>query len=97
MDTENLYSEHWLLAYEANIKGWLPSVTSRDHVMADSRFGFLKSNGVEFYELARATQLVPTGISPSLGVVPFFVLPGEGYGDDPAPDGLDGAGEEDNG
>jgi len=94
MDTENLYTEHWLLAYEANIKGWLPSVTSTDHVMADNRFGFLKSNGIEFYELARATQLVPTGISPSLGVVPFFVLPGEGYGDGAEPrDADDGQGE----
>jgi hypothetical protein len=37
-----LYDEHWLLAYEANVKGWLPSVSGTDHVAADPNFGFLK-------------------------------------------------------
>lgn len=25
MSADNLYGEHWLLSYEANVKGWLPS------------------------------------------------------------------------
>jgi hypothetical protein len=31
MTTDALYDEHWLLAYEANYRGWLPSVCG-DHV-----------------------------------------------------------------
>jgi hypothetical protein len=49
MTTEDLHGEQWLLSYEANIKGWLPSVTITDHVNADECFSFLKSNGVFFY------------------------------------------------
>jgi hypothetical protein len=50
MTTQDLYEEHWLLAYEANIKGWLPSAHTGDHVDADPNFSFLKSNGVSFYD-----------------------------------------------
>jgi hypothetical protein len=35
MTQDALYDEHWLLAYEANIKGWLPSLGAADHVAAD--------------------------------------------------------------
>jgi hypothetical protein len=44
-----LYGEEWLLSFEANVKGWLPSTTQVDHVAADSNFGFLKTAGIEFY------------------------------------------------
>jgi hypothetical protein len=50
MTTEDLYGDHWLLAYEANIKGWLPSATSTDNVDSDQCFSFLKQNGVSFYD-----------------------------------------------
>lgn len=50
MTTDDLYREQWLLAYEANIKNWLPSVTGRDHVNRDKCFSFLKTNGVYFYD-----------------------------------------------
>lgn len=49
MIQEELYSEHWLLAYEAFVKGWLPSLTGTDYITADSFFSILKNNGVEFY------------------------------------------------
>jgi hypothetical protein len=49
MSTSELYEDQWLLAYEANIKGWLASVGGGDHVSSDTCFGFLKSLGVEFY------------------------------------------------
>ena len=48
MSADALYDEHWLLAYEANVKGWLPSVSETDHVAADPNFGFLKSRKVFF-------------------------------------------------
>jgi hypothetical protein len=49
MTQGDLYDDQWLLAYEANVKGWLPSVGGGDHVANDLRFGYLKSLGVEFY------------------------------------------------
>jgi hypothetical protein len=55
MSADALYDEHWLLAYEANVKGWLPSVSGTDHVAADPNFGFLKSRKVFFYDQSRAT------------------------------------------
>ncbi len=50
MAQDELYDAHWLLAYEANIKGWLPSAGGGDHVAGDANFGFLKANGVYFYD-----------------------------------------------
>jgi hypothetical protein len=54
MTGDDLYDEHWLLAYEANVKGWLPSVGGGDHVMADRNFSFLKSANVSFYDVTAA-------------------------------------------
>ncbi|KJR44222.1 hypothetical protein UF75_5394 [Desulfosporosinus sp. I2] len=38
MKVEELYDENWLLAYEANVKGWLPSVSGSDYVVTDPIF-----------------------------------------------------------
>lgn len=65
MTPAGLYEEHWLLSYEANIKGWLPTVGGGDHVAADPNFGFLKASGVYFYDTA------PLGASP----IPAPTLP----------------------
>lgn len=56
MTRDDLWGRHWLLAYEANVKNWLPSVTSSDHVTKDPCFRFLKRNGVSFYNV-RASGL----------------------------------------
>ncbi len=50
MTSDELYAEQWLLCYEANVKGWLPSLEGGDHVATDPNFGFLKANGVSFYD-----------------------------------------------
>ena len=50
MTTEDLYGDHWLLAYEANVKGWLPSAGTTDNVDADPCFNYLKKQGVSFYD-----------------------------------------------
>ncbi len=52
MNGDSLYDDYWLLAYEANLKGWLPSVGGTDFVMADPNFSILKTAGVEFYKTA---------------------------------------------
>jgi hypothetical protein len=49
MTTSDLYEEQWLLAYEANVQGWLASVGQGDHVANDPNFAFLKNLGVRFY------------------------------------------------
>jgi hypothetical protein len=50
MQADQLYSENWLLAYEASVKGWLASDDGTDYVAADNFFGILSQNGVEFYD-----------------------------------------------
>jgi hypothetical protein len=61
MTKDGLYDEQWLLAYEANVKGWLPSVGGGDHVNADPGFSFLKNAGVEFY-IRTVNPFVPGGL-----------------------------------
>ena len=68
MTQESLYDENWLLSYEANIKGWLPSSQQGDHVRADPNFAFLKSNGVYFYDQG-------LGAVPPTAQVPLPTLP----------------------
>ena len=68
MSAVGLYDEHWLLAYEANIKGWLPNVGGVDHVGADANFSYLKANGVFFYDEGLATPTVQ-------GQIPMPKLP----------------------
>ncbi len=47
-DASELHDRQWLLAYEANVQGWLPPGTV-DYVGSDPDFVFLKSNSVKFY------------------------------------------------
>jgi uncharacterized membrane protein len=50
MTAEDLYSDHWLLSYEASVKGWLPTVNGDDYVADDPFFSNLKNGCVEFYD-----------------------------------------------
>jgi hypothetical protein len=50
MQAEHLYSENWLLAYEAYVQGWLPSLDGSDYVDADAFFGVLSKKDVRFYD-----------------------------------------------
>jgi Reverse transcriptase (RNA-dependent DNA polymerase) len=65
MTKGDLHDKQWLLAYEANIKGWLPSRSGRDHVAADSDFGFLKANNVYFYDTQKFTSAKIHKVFPS--------------------------------
>jgi hypothetical protein len=47
--SDQLFSENWLLAYEAFVKGWLPSADGSD-IRTDQFFGLLAAYGVEFYD-----------------------------------------------
>ena len=59
MNADELYAEHWLLAYEALAKGWLPSASGVDYVSSDVNFRFLKDRGVEFYDVSRTSIHTP--------------------------------------
>jgi len=54
MTAPSLYTENWLLAYEAYIKNWLPKPTN--FVEADDFFKDLFDNGVEFYDTTRQAE-----------------------------------------
>lgn len=64
MNQDSLYDDHWLLAYEANVKGWLPSQGGGDHVSADPNFQFLKAAGVSFYDVTMAVPDAPGAPAP---------------------------------
>lgn len=51
MSEDGLRSHMWLLAYEADIKGWLVSPAA--HVDNHSHFKVLKNRGVYFYDLKK--------------------------------------------
>ena len=49
LNPEALYSDQWLLAYEANLKGWLIPKDNNNYVEKHDNFSILKSNNVYFY------------------------------------------------
>lgn len=51
MTGENLYSEYWILAYEALIRGWLPSKNGDDYIENDPFFKVLKLYNVKFFDM----------------------------------------------
>jgi hypothetical protein len=70
MTADALYEKHWLLAYEANIKGWLPNGAGTDYVVNDANFGFLKQNNVFFYDSALAAPAPPAPAQVPLPTLP---------------------------
>lgn len=50
-----LYSENWLLAYEAVKKGWLTTPTP--YIVNDAFFNELQNRNVEFYDVAKDVSL----------------------------------------
>lgn len=74
MTGEDLYGDRWLLAYEALVKGWLPSLNGVDYVGVDPRFSILQNAKVEFFDGNMIAGVVPTGVAPSVGVAPIFSL-----------------------
>lgn len=81
MTRDELIGRLWLLSYEANVKGWLPSVAAGDHVSADPTFRYLKAAGVYFYDDQASLTYVPRKPlpKPMEGEPPIAPLPEEGY------------------
>ena len=59
MTTDQLRRENWLLAYEAFLQGWLPSIGSVSHIASDPFFSSLLAAGVSFYD--RGASALPIG------------------------------------
>ena len=57
MHEAELIEDHWLLVYEANVKGWLPSLGGMDFVAASKHFGPMKAAGVSFYDTAATLNI----------------------------------------
>ena len=69
MNDAGLKSANWLLAYEANLKGWLPGVAP-NYLDANPYFGVLKKHGVSFYDVKKNVKHIkarkPKALSPAL-------------------------------
>ncbi len=57
MSVAGLREGQWLLAYEANIQGWIE--TEGDHVADDGQFALLKDHGVSFYDSEMVSEHLP--------------------------------------
>jgi hypothetical protein len=60
MTGAELKTSNWLLAYEALVKGWLPSATGSDYVAKDNGFKYLKSENVYFYDSSVIAAYAPS-------------------------------------
>jgi len=56
-NANELYDEHWLLAYEAKIKGWVRLGQGNNHVANDPFFQILAKYGVSFYDRNRQVDV----------------------------------------
>ena len=55
-----LYDSRWMLAYEADVRGWLAPADGKDFVGSDGNFAKLKAAGVRFYDDTKtAPPLLP--------------------------------------
>lgn len=59
MTAAELKTSNWPLAYEALIRGWLPSVIGVDYIAADDGYNYLKGKGVHFYYTLAITNYSP--------------------------------------
>ena len=83
MNADGLYEEFWLLAFEANIRAWLPNSGSIDFVAEDPNFSLLKAAGISFYDATLnlpatpGAVVIPTPPSGAVGIPTAAVPPAE--------------------
>lgn len=65
LNADGLKSNLWLLAYEADLKGWLRP-TSAGFVQADAFFSVLRQKNISFYDSNRSVGLVRTRRWPTI-------------------------------
>ena len=64
MSSNGLRSNMWLLAYEADLKGWLHGLAV-GHVEGDPYFSELKGKQISFYDTTKNVELIDHGDGPS--------------------------------
>lgn len=72
MTSEQLYDDHWILAYEGLMQGWLTPLHTKNYIADDPGFKLLAQNDVRFYNVEAIENVSPTGIPMSLGIAPLF-------------------------
>jgi hypothetical protein len=65
MTQDELLGPSWLVAYEAAIKGWLPSAGRRDHIAAIPQFDAMRAQNVSFYDTTAVLNMKPVRSSVS--------------------------------
>lgn len=77
MNENGLYSSMWLLAYEADLKGWIKMGTA--YVEADAHFKELKAHQVSFYDVKTNVPYIhkkkPKVAPPPLTLPPAIIEP----------------------
>lgn len=63
MSQAELFDDQWLLAYEANVKGWLPSQGGADHVRDNPFFAELKKRHIHFYTQVTNTDALAASLA----------------------------------
>jgi len=61
MTTPGLCDSQWMLAYEAGVKGWLPSHNVADHIGEHPYFNWLRQSGVSFFDTNAVNVITPPG------------------------------------
>ncbi|WOF17254.1 RNA-directed DNA polymerase [Methanoplanus sp. FWC-SCC4] len=66
MKKDELYSDHWLIAYEAYVNDWLNPEDNGQYIKDDSFFKILYENNVRFYDSSINKNFYETFISSSV-------------------------------
>jgi hypothetical protein len=60
LSASGLYSDHWLLAYEAYEQRWLRPISRADYIASEPTFEILRRHDVRFYDIASNLPLAPS-------------------------------------
>jgi len=67
LTVDGLYDKHWMLSYEAQVKGWLQAPRGADPIGQDQAFDFLRSHRVAFFDTTRVRPMTIPAAEPILG------------------------------
>jgi hypothetical protein len=93
MNASALYGPRWLLAYEANVKGWFRFKGAKDYVAQDRNFRHLKNGPISFYDEAKTIlpEEEPARLTRRAAAVEDYLSRiALGYGDDEGGDNENG-------
>jgi len=87
MSIDSLRGEHWMLAYEASVHGWLHPAGGTDYIRLEPAFEQLRADGVRFYdEHATLPELAVPAAPAAKPAVEYASAPQFGADESPEPD-----------